>query len=271
MEALGFKLREEAVLQTLTQDVVKTSEIEGEQLDATQVRSSLARRLGIDIGALPPTDRNVEGIVEVMLDATRNYQAAYDNPGNPVLTVNASGHRVMRMRGGRDVLLAGRGAGPDGERPFLAAQNVASGETERLWTAEGNVVETVVAVKDADTIVTRRQSRHEPPNHHLRSLSAGGAGRPLTRHADPMPEFAAVSAQTLSYLREDGLPLSGTLYLPPGYDRERDGRLPVLIWVYPVDYVDAGSAGQTVDVDAAFVETNIGDLSRSADLSRYVL
>jgi Fic family protein len=75
MDALGFKLREEAVLQTLTQDVVKTSEIEGEQLDATQVRSSLARRLGIDIGALPPTDRNVEGIVEVMLDATRNYQA----------------------------------------------------------------------------------------------------------------------------------------------------------------------------------------------------
>ncbi|WP_206677643.1 Fic family protein [Tabrizicola fusiformis] len=75
MEALGFKLREEAVLHTLTQDVVKTSEIEGEQLDATQVRSSLARKLGIDIGALPPTDRNVEGIVEVMLDATRNFQA----------------------------------------------------------------------------------------------------------------------------------------------------------------------------------------------------
>ena len=73
MEALGFKLREEAVLQTLTQDVLKTSEIEGEQLDAIQVRSSLARRLGIYIGALPPADRNVEGIVEVMLDATRNY------------------------------------------------------------------------------------------------------------------------------------------------------------------------------------------------------
>lgn len=74
MEALGFKLREEAVLQTLTQDVVKTSEIEGEQLDATQVRSSLARRLGIDIGALLPIDRDVEGIVEVMLDATRNHE-----------------------------------------------------------------------------------------------------------------------------------------------------------------------------------------------------
>jgi len=73
MEALGFPLREEATLQTLTQDVVKTSEIEGEKLDAGQVRSSLARRMGMDIGALPHIDRNVEGIVEMMLDATRKY------------------------------------------------------------------------------------------------------------------------------------------------------------------------------------------------------
>jgi len=76
MEALGFKLREEAFLQTLTHDVVKTSEIEGEVLDATQVRSSIARRLGIDIGALAPKDRDVEGIVEVMLDATGHYDQA---------------------------------------------------------------------------------------------------------------------------------------------------------------------------------------------------
>jgi Fic family protein len=75
MEALGFGLREEATLQTLTQDVVKTSEIEGEKLDAGQVRSSIARRLGMDIGAAWPMDRNVEGIVEVMLDATRKYAA----------------------------------------------------------------------------------------------------------------------------------------------------------------------------------------------------
>ena len=73
MEALGFELREEATLQTLTQDVIKTSEIEGEKLDAEQVRSSIARRLGMDIGAALPIDRNVEGIVEVMLDATRKY------------------------------------------------------------------------------------------------------------------------------------------------------------------------------------------------------
>ncbi|HUN86783.1 MAG TPA: Fic family protein [Terracidiphilus sp.] len=73
MEALGFDLRQEAVLRTLTSDVLKSSEIEGEKLDAEQVRSSIARRLGMDIGALKPADRNVEGIVEMMLDATRHF------------------------------------------------------------------------------------------------------------------------------------------------------------------------------------------------------
>ncbi len=73
MGALGFPLRQEAVLQTLTSDVLKSSEIEGEKLDAEQVRSSIARRLGIDIGALKATDRNVEGVVEMVLDATRHY------------------------------------------------------------------------------------------------------------------------------------------------------------------------------------------------------
>jgi len=73
MEGLGFNLQQEAVLQTLTADVLKSSEIEGEKLDAGQVRSSIARRLGIDIGALTPADRNVEGVVEMMLDATRHF------------------------------------------------------------------------------------------------------------------------------------------------------------------------------------------------------
>ena len=75
MEALGFSLRAEAVLQTLTEDVTKSSEIEGEQLDREQVRSSVARRLGMDVGGLTPADRHVEGAVEVMLDATQRYDA----------------------------------------------------------------------------------------------------------------------------------------------------------------------------------------------------
>jgi len=73
MEALGFSLRREAVLATLTEDVLKSSEIEGEILDKNQVRSSIARRLGIDIGALVPADRHIEGVVEMMLDATQKY------------------------------------------------------------------------------------------------------------------------------------------------------------------------------------------------------
>jgi Fic family protein len=76
MEALGFKLRQEAVLKTLTEDVLKSSEIEGEQLDAEQVRSSIGRCLGMDIGGLKHVDRNVEGVVEMMLDATRHYDQA---------------------------------------------------------------------------------------------------------------------------------------------------------------------------------------------------
>jgi len=73
MDGLGFQLRQEAALKTLTDDVLKSSEIEGERLDAQQVRSSIARRLGIDIGGLKPADRNVEGVVEMMVDATRNH------------------------------------------------------------------------------------------------------------------------------------------------------------------------------------------------------
>ena len=73
MESLGFELRTEAHLRTLTQDVVQSSDIEGEKLDTEQVRSSIARRLGVDVGGGVPADRNVEGVVEMMLDATGNY------------------------------------------------------------------------------------------------------------------------------------------------------------------------------------------------------
>jgi Fic family protein len=75
MEALGFTLRAEAMLQSLTEEVIKSSEIEGEDLDKDQVRSSIARRLGMDIGAITPADRHVEGVVEMMLDATQKYSS----------------------------------------------------------------------------------------------------------------------------------------------------------------------------------------------------
>jgi len=73
MEVLGFELRDEAHLRTLTDDVVKSSEIEGEKLDPDQVRSSIAKRLGMDVSGLIPADRDVDGVVEMMMDATSNY------------------------------------------------------------------------------------------------------------------------------------------------------------------------------------------------------
>lgn len=73
MESLGFELRSEAILTTLTDDVLKSSEIEGEDLNKEQVRSSIARRLGLDISGLVPTDRHVDGVVEMMLDATQHF------------------------------------------------------------------------------------------------------------------------------------------------------------------------------------------------------
>ncbi len=73
MQEIGFKFRGEATLETRTEEVVKSSEIEGEILDRNQVRSSIARRLGMDIGLLAPSDRRVEGVVEMILDATKNY------------------------------------------------------------------------------------------------------------------------------------------------------------------------------------------------------
>src|ERR1019366_4020275 len=73
MSELGFQLRREAVLEALTEEVQKSSDIEGEYLDKAQVRSSVARHLGVDIGALAPEDRYVEGVVEIMLDATQQY------------------------------------------------------------------------------------------------------------------------------------------------------------------------------------------------------
>lgn len=75
MDALGFPLQKEAILSTLTEDIIKSSEIEGEILDRDQVRSSIARRLGMEVAGLPPADRHVEGVVEMMLDATQNYKA----------------------------------------------------------------------------------------------------------------------------------------------------------------------------------------------------
>jgi len=105
--AAPFRLRQEAVLRTLTEDVLKSSEIEGEKLDAEQVRSSIARRLGMDIGSLKAVDRKVEGVVEMTLDATRHYDQPLSSERlfawhASLFSTGRSGMRVIRVGAWRD-------------------------------------------------------------------------------------------------------------------------------------------------------------------------
>jgi len=153
---LGLDLRAEASLSTLTEDVVKTSEIEGEHLDPHSVRSSIARRLGIDIGGLAPTDRHVEGVVEMVLDATSNYQeplsqerlfawhAALFPTGDSVLTPITIGNWRNDLNGPMQVVSGAIGK----ERVHFEAPSagVLNAEISRFiqWANEKNAIPPII-------------------------------------------------------------------------------------------------------------------------------
>ncbi|WP_454280455.1 S9 family peptidase [Sphingomonas sp. Marseille-Q8236] len=186
---------------------------------------------------------------------TRNYQDQYGDPGRPMLEENAAGKPVMRFTPGHDgVYVTGEGATKAGAFPFLARMPVDGGEQKRLWSAKAPYYESVVALLDEKSgrILTRRESAKQPPNYLIRGIK-GRSAKPITSFADPAPVFAGVTQRTITYNRADGLPLSGSLYLPAGYDAKRDGPLPTLLWAYPAEYTDAKVAGQTVDQGNRFV------------------
>ncbi len=187
--------------------------------------------------------------------ATRNYQDQYGDPGLPLTEENAAGKPVMRFTPDhKAVFVTGEGATKAGAFPFLALMPIAGGEQTRLWTAKAPYYEEVVSLLDdkGARILTRRESAKLAPNYMIRSVR-GGTARAITDFADPAPVFANVTQRTITYNRADGLPLSGTLYLPAGYDAKRDGPLPTLLWAYPSEYTDAKVAGQTVDQGNRFV------------------
>lgn len=184
----------------------------------------------------------------------RNYQARYDNPGQPVTQPNAAGRSVIRFTPDGKILMQGAGATPQGEFPFLAAMDSATGRSERLWTSAQTDYEVVVGFLDAEgkRMVTQRETRLDPPNLQIRDLDTGQTTA-LTNFPDPAPQLAGATRQLVTYERADGVKLSGTLYLPAGYDKDRDGPLPMLMWAYPAEFTDAAVAGQTVDVQNRFV------------------
>jgi dipeptidyl aminopeptidase/acylaminoacyl peptidase len=173
----------------------------------------------------------------------RNSEDAYGDPGRPVLTSNERGETVMLAAADRgSIYLTGSGSSPEGDHPFLDRFNMMSGETERLWQCEDPYYEIPVEIlgNEGRRIITRRESQTEPPNYFIRDLRTGELTA-LTHFVDPAPQLTGVSKQLIHYQRADGLDLSGTLYLPPGY---REGtRLPTVVWAYPREF-RSDAAGQ---------------------------
>jgi dipeptidyl aminopeptidase/acylaminoacyl peptidase len=188
---------------------------------------------------------------KVLVD--RNYQGQYDDPGDFLSRANAAGRQVLQFTAdGRGVYMSGPGASREGEFPFLDRLDLATGQKTRIWQARAPYYEFVIGLLDdgGDRFLTRRESRSEVPNIFLRKRS--GASRQLTAFVDPAPQFAGVTKQLVTYKRADGVELSGTLYLPAGYDPKRDGRLPLLMWAYPTEFTDPKIAAEVVGTENRF-------------------
>lgn len=180
---------------------------------------------------------------------SRKSEDQYNNPGQPVTMYNAQGRLVLRTSpDGKAIFLTGNGASPEGDRPFLDKFDLVSKQANRLWRSQAPYYEEVVAVLNdkASCFVTSRESNEERPNFYLHDISTSAPSRALTQFPHPMPQFKGVKKQQLRYEREDGVDLTATLYLPPGYDPKRDGPRPMLMWAYPREFKSAEAAGQTV-------------------------
>jgi len=182
----------------------------------------------------------------------RKQDAAYDNPGTPV--TRDSGSRSFAGFGGRgatspivqigdSIYLTGQGASKEGDRPFLDRLNLKTLESERLFRSVGDAYETVVAPlsNDFTAILTRYETPKDPPNYYVRTVG-GDSRRAVTAFKDPQPQLRGIEHQYVTYQRKDGVKLSATLYLPPGY--KKGERIPVIMWAYPREFGDADTASQ---------------------------
>jgi dipeptidyl aminopeptidase/acylaminoacyl peptidase len=177
----------------------------------------------------------------------RSSEDAYSDPGSPVMTMNAQGTMVAQLTPDRSAFfMSGDGESPAGAQPFLDRVDIATGKATRLWRSAGEQYEEPIAVLDntGSRVLTRRQTTTEPPNYWVREVVRRSAPRQLTRFADPAPQFAGITSKLVTYTRPDGVQLSATLYLPPNYNAERDGRLPFFFWAYPQEFKSAKAAAQ---------------------------
>ena len=167
----------------------------------------------------------------------RNSADRYKDPGTPVTRAG----RIVQV--GDQIFLSGTGATPQGDRPFLDRLNVRTLDTQRLFLSDAAAYESVTAVlaDNGTKLLTRYETKTEFPNYFVRDLTVG-TRTPLTTFKDPAPQLTGVQKQLITYDRKDGVKLSATLYLPPGYTPGT--RLPFILWAYPAEFIDAATAGQ---------------------------
>ncbi|MEO9383269.1 alpha/beta hydrolase family protein [Chromobacterium phragmitis] len=179
----------------------------------------------------------------------RSSEDRYADPGSPAMISDANGQPLLQTGpGGESLYLLGDGAGPEGDRPFIDMLDLASNRATRLWRSQAPWFETPLAVLDSgkQALLSREQTE-TPPNLYLKTLGEAGSPRQLTFLPHPTPQLKGVQKRQLRYKRADGIDLTATLYLPPGYNANRDGPLPMLMWAYPAEFKSAASASQVTD------------------------
>ena len=203
------------------------------------------------VWSLPPA-----GTGEPMLAHDTSYEDRYAAPGMPLTTRNERGARVLlTSEDGTKAYLTAEGASPEGNRPFVDEWNLETGETRRLFRSSADSFEVPLSLLDADAglLLTRRETRETAPNYFLRDLASGdGEARAITDFGHPYPDLEGAGRELIRYTRSDGVELTALLHTPPGYDRERDGRLPLLVWAYPREYKSAAAAAQVRDSPQRF-------------------
>ena len=179
-----------------------------------------------------------------VLFSQRSYNDAYKDPGDVIYEHNDLGANVIKVVGGRYIFLRGNGASEQGNVPFLDQYDIKTNTTKRLWQSKAPYYERVRAMLDdeGERLITIRESKTQQPNFFIRDLGNDTLTQ-LTTFEHPYPAFKGVTKELVRYKRDDGVELSGTLYLPPGYDKTQ-GPLPVLMWAYPLEYKDKAVASQ---------------------------
>jgi dipeptidyl aminopeptidase/acylaminoacyl peptidase len=183
---------------------------------------------------------------ELLYDLDRdNY---YDRPGNFLTKKNAFGSKVLLLsKDGKYLYQTSEGYSPEGNKPYVAKFDLETKISSELWRASGvDNYERIIKVLDIDQgwLVTRIESNELQPNYYKRNIFERSAPKAITDFSHPYEQMKGVKKEVIHYTREDGVDLSATLYLPAGYDKEKDGRLPMLMWAYPREYKNAKQAGQ---------------------------